>query len=53
MYLDTGTMIGIIIALASCILALCYAMYIIRVQDQHLQRLSMNNYNRTRRDTNA
>ena len=53
MYLDTGTMIGIIIALVSCMLALCYSMYIIRLQDQHLDRLTRNNYSRTRRDTNA
>ena len=53
MYLDTGTMIGITIALASSILALCYSIYIIRLQDQHLERLTRNNYSRTRRDTNA
>ena len=53
MYLDTGTMIGIIIALASCMLALCYSVYIIRVQDQQLERLTMSNHNRTKRDTNA
>jgi hypothetical protein len=53
MYLDTGTMIAIIIALGSCILALCYSIYIIRVQDQHIERLTRNNYSRTRRETNA
>jgi hypothetical protein len=53
MYLDTGTMIGITIALISSILALCYAFYIIRLQDKHIERLTRNNYNRTKRDTNA
>jgi hypothetical protein len=53
MYLDTGTMIGIIIALVSCMLALCYAFYIIRLQDRHIERLTRNNYSRTRRDINA
>jgi hypothetical protein len=53
MYLDTGTMIGIIIALVSCMLALCYAFYIIRLQDRHIERLTRNNYSRTKRDVNA
>ena len=53
MYLDTGTMIGIIIALVGSMLALTYSIYIIRLQDQHIERLTRNNYNRTRRETNA
>jgi len=53
MYLDTSAILGIIIALASSILALCYSIYIIRLQDQHLERLTRNNYSRTRRETNA
>lgn len=53
MYLDTGTMIGIMIALVGSMLALAYSIYIIRLQDQHIERLTRNNYSRTRRDTNA
>jgi hypothetical protein len=53
MYLDTGTMIGIMIALTASMLALGYSIYIIRLQDQHIERLTRNNYNRTRREVNA
>jgi len=53
MYLDTSTMIAIIIALASNMLALCYTIYIIKIQDRHIERLTRNNYSRTRRETNA
>jgi len=53
MYLDVPTMIGIMIALVCSILAIAYSVYIIRLQDQHIERLTRNNYNRTRRDTNA
>jgi hypothetical protein len=53
MYIDTGTMIGIMIALTASILALAYTIYIIRLQDKHIERLTRNNYSRTRRETNA
>jgi len=53
MYLDTGTMIGIMIALTASLFTLGYCFYIIRLQDQHIERLTRNNYNRTRRETNA
>jgi len=51
MYLDVGTLIGIMIALIGSILAIAYSIYIIRLQDQHIERLSRNNYDRTRRET--
>jgi hypothetical protein len=53
MYLDVGTLIGIMIALVGSILAIAYSIYIIRLQDQHIERLSRNNYDRTRRETHA
>jgi hypothetical protein len=53
MYLDVPAMIGILIALTASLLALVYSVYIIRLQDQHIDRLTRNNYNRTRRETNA
>jgi len=53
MYLDVSAMIGIMIALTASLLALGYSVYIIRLQDQHIERLTRNNYNRTRRETNA
>jgi len=53
MYLDVPAMIGILIALTASLLALGYSVYIIRLQDQHIERLTRNNYNRTRRETNA
>ncbi len=53
MYLDVSAMIGIMIALTTSLLALGYSVYIIRLQDQHIERLTRNNYNRTRRETNA
>jgi len=53
MYLDMPAIIGIIIALTASLLALCYSTYIVRLQDQHIERLTRNNYNRTRRETNA
>jgi len=53
MYLDAGTMIGIMIALVGSMLAIAYSIYIIRLQDQHIERLSRNNYDRTRRETHA
>ena len=40
MYLDTGTMIGIIIALAASILTMGYSIYIIKTQNQIIQRMS-------------
>lgn len=47
MYLDTGTMIGICIALLACILAIVYATYIIQTQNEIIQR--MNDTSATRR----
>ena len=40
MYLDTGTMIGIIIALAASMLTMGYSIYIIKTQNQIIQRMS-------------
>jgi len=40
MYLDTGTMIGIMIALTSSILTIAYCIYIIKTQNQIIQRMS-------------
>ena len=40
MYLDTGTMIGIMIALAASILTIGYCVYIITTQNQIIQRMS-------------
>jgi hypothetical protein len=40
MYLDTGTMIGIIIALIASILTIGYSIYIIKTQNQIIQRMS-------------
>lgn len=37
MYLDTGTMIGIMIALVSSVLTMCYCMYIIKKQNEIIQ----------------
>lgn len=53
MYLDVPAIIGILIALTASLLALGYSVYIIRLQDQHIERLTRNNYNRTKRETNA
>ena len=50
MYLDTGTMIGIIIALAACILTILYSMYIISTQNSIIKR--MNNANQAMRKRN-
>jgi len=43
MYLDTGTMIGIIIALAACILTILYSMYIISTQNGIIKRTNSAN----------
>jgi hypothetical protein len=43
MYLDTGTMIGIIIALAACILTILYSMYIISTQNTIIKRMNSAN----------
>jgi hypothetical protein len=43
MYLDTGTMIGIIIALAACILTMVYSMYIINTQNAIIRRMNSAN----------
>ena len=40
MYLDTGTIIGIIIALVVCMLTIVYSIYIIRTQSEIIQRMS-------------
>ena len=40
MYLDTGTMIGIMIALIASILTIGYCIYIITTQNQIIQRMS-------------
>jgi len=40
MYLDTGTMIGIIIALVACMLTIGYSIYIIKTQNEIIQRIS-------------
>jgi len=40
MYLDTGTMIGIMIALVASILTIGYSVYIIKTQNQIIQRMS-------------
>jgi hypothetical protein len=40
MYLDTGTMIGIMIALVGCMLTIGYCLYIISTQNGIIQRMS-------------
>lgn len=40
MYLDTGTMIGIMIALTASILTIGYSVYIIKTQNEIIQRMS-------------
>ena len=40
MYLDTGTTIGIIIALAASMLTIGYSIYIIKTQNEIIQRMS-------------
>ena len=40
MYLDTGTMIGIMIALIVSILTIGYSIYIIKTQNEIIQRMS-------------
>ena len=47
MYLDTGTMIGIMIALVASILTMGYSVYIIKTQNEIIQR--MNDATATRR----
>lgn len=39
MYLDTGTMIGIIIALGASLLTMGYMGYIIKTQNEIIQRI--------------
>ena len=39
MYLDIGTMIAITIALVSSILTICYCIYIIKTQNQIINRM--------------
>jgi len=50
MYLDTGTMIGIMIALVASILTIGYSIYIIKTQNEIIQR--MNDATATRRKMN-
>lgn len=40
MYLDTGTIIGIMIALAASMLTIGYSIYIIKTQNEIIQRMS-------------
>jgi hypothetical protein len=40
MYLDTGTMIGIMIALVVSILTMVYCIYIIKTQSEIIQRMN-------------
>jgi len=40
MYLDTGTMISIMIALIASILTIGYSIYIIKTQNEIIQRMS-------------
>jgi len=40
MYLNTGTMIGIMIALVASILTIGYSVYIIKTQNEIIQRMS-------------
>ena len=47
MYLDTSTMIGIMIALVASILTIGYSIYIIKTQNEIIQR--MNDVAATRR----
>jgi hypothetical protein len=47
MYLDTGTMIGIMISLVASILTIGYSVYIIKTQNEIIQR--MNDATATRR----
>ena len=50
MYLDTGTMIGIMIALVASILTIGYSVYIIKTHNEIIQR--MNDATATRRKMN-
>ena len=43
MYLDAGTMIGIMIALITSILTMGYCMYIIKKQDDMIRHMSKAN----------
>lgn len=40
MYIDTGTIIGITIALVACMLTIGYSIYIIKTQNEIIQRMS-------------
>ena len=53
MYVNMPVIIAAIVVTVASLLALCYSTYIVRLQDQHIERLTRNNYNRTRRETNA
>lgn len=46
MYLDTGTMIAIMIALVAGMLTIAYSIYIIRTQDKIIQQMSNASINR-------
>ena len=43
MYLDTGTMIGIIIALVAGMITVCYSIYIIKKQNDIITHMSKAN----------
>ena len=43
MYLDTGTIIGITIALAASIFTICYSIYIIKTQEGIIKRMNSAN----------
>ena len=43
MYLDTGTMIGIMIALVACMLTIGYSIYIIQTQNGIIRRMNSAN----------
>jgi hypothetical protein len=53
MYLDTGTMIGIIIALVACMLTIGYSIYIIKTQNEIIERMGNAIAARRKRDSNA
>ena len=46
MYLDTGTMIGIMIALVASMLTIGYCIYVIKTQNEIIQRINNATYNR-------
>ncbi len=53
MYLDIGTMIGIMIALTASIVVMGYSIYIIKIQNDTIARMHAANSARRKRDANA